>query len=116
MPPVKKRSTKPRARSVRTRRCVTLLVVDNEPIRAAAMAEYLAVEEAMGGAREQLESFQSGDLPAYERWEARVFGGMLTKLRETNAAIDEKRRLLEAINEEMYWSGCSEVDERARRV
>ncbi|MGV3530877.1 MAG: J domain-containing protein [Chthoniobacteraceae bacterium] len=88
---------------------MTLLVVDNEPIRTKAMAEYLAVEEEIGGAREQLESFQTGDLPAYERWEAKVFGGMLTKLRETNLAIDEKRRLLEAINEEMYWSGCSEV-------
>ena len=109
MPPVKKRSATTRARTVRTRRCVTLLVVDNEPIRTKAMAEYLAIEEEIGGAREQLESFQTGDLPAYERWEAKVFGGMLTKLRETNLAIDEKRRLLEAINEEMYWSGCSEV-------
>lgn len=86
-----------------------MMIVDNGPIREAALAEYLEVETEIATVRDQLEAFQTGDVPAYERWEAKVFGALLTQLRETNTAVDEKRRLLEAIDEEMFWSGCSVV-------
>ena len=74
-----------------------------------ALSEYLAIEEKLGAVREQIEAFRSGDLPAYERWEASVFGALLTQLRETNLAVQEKRQFLEEIEEEMVWSGCSEM-------
>lgn len=93
----------------RTRRGWSLLIIDNEPLRQGALSEYLSIEEKLGAVREQIEAFRSGDLPAYERWEASVFGALLTQLRETNLAVQEKRQFLEEIEAEMVWSGCSEI-------
>ncbi len=93
-----------------------LLLVDNAPIREAALADYHRVEKQVAQVRVKLEAFETGDLPAYQRWEARVLGPLLTELRTLMQAIDEKRSLLEAIEEEMYWTGCNQTTAYRRVV
>ena len=84
-----------------------LLIIDNGPIREATLAQYHLLEKKVMGLRAQLDAFESGDLPAYQRWEARTFGPLLTELRSMLQAIDEKQRLLAEIEDEMTWTGCS---------
>ncbi len=108
MPP-RKRPAFHTKQPARTRREWTLVIIDNEPLRQAALEQYLAAEEQLGTVREELETFQTGDVPAYERWEATVFGSLLTQLRETNLALQEKQRLASEVEEEMFFSGRSEV-------
>lgn len=84
-------------------------MIDNEPIRKQAVAEYQRIEEEISSAREQVEAFQSGDLPAYQRWEAQLFGPLLTDLRSAVQAIEEKRGILMEVEDEMFWGRCSPV-------
>ncbi|RZJ75079.1 MAG: hypothetical protein EOO45_06735 [Flavobacterium sp.] len=92
------RTTKPR----HTRGPWLLLVVDNEPIRREAVAEYQKLEEEINVAQELIEAFEGGDLPAYQRWESSLFGPLLTELRTTLQTIEEKRAILMEVEEEMF--------------
>ena len=37
------------------------------------------------------------------------YGALLTEIRETESAAAEKRRIVEAIEDEVMWSGCTQV-------
>jgi len=87
----------------------SIILVDEAPIRGAALAKYHKIEKEIARARDQIEAFEAGDLPAYGHWEARAFGPLLTELRSIEMAIEEKERLLEAIDDEIFWTGCSPV-------
>ena len=86
-----------------------LVVVDNEPIRSRALGEYWSAERRLEKARAELETFETNDIPAFNRWEARTFGALLTEIRETESAAAEKQRIVEAIEEEVMWSGCTQA-------
>ena len=103
------RPLSPRQWHQNRRRLGGLMVIDNEPIRQAALAIYRQLEAETGELRAQVERFETADRPAYERWEARTFGLLLTELREVSAALGEKHHILEEIDEEMYWSNCSRL-------
>lgn len=94
----------PRASHVRA-----LAVIDEVPIRREAMETYQRLETQIAQARAVLEAFETGDLPAYQRWEARAFGSLLTQIRELTLELQQKDLILHAIDEEMYWSGCTDV-------
>ncbi|CAN5293881.1 hypothetical protein BH20VER2_BH20VER2_17350 [soil metagenome] len=98
-----------RSRSGAPGRCC-LILIDEGPIRRAALAEYLKLEARGASLRAQIERFETVDRPAYERWEAATFGSLLTELREVRAALHQKLDLLEEIEEEMFWSGCSRLN------
>ncbi len=89
--------------------CRWLVLVDERPIRQAALAEYHTVEKQITKAREQLEAFELGDRPAYQRWEAKALGPLMTELRDCLQQLDQKALLAEEIEEEMFWSDCTEV-------
>lgn len=86
-----------------------LVVIDEEPIRREALADYSALEREAAVLRAQIERFEAVDCPAYERWDAKTFGPLLTELREVSASLGEKQRLLYAIEDEMLWSNCSRL-------
>jgi hypothetical protein len=86
-----------------------LVVIDNGPIRRRALDEYWSAERRLEKIRTELEVFETNDMPAFNRWEARTFGALLTEIRETESAAAEKRRIVEAIEEEVMWSGCTRV-------
>lgn len=99
----------PPPRRAAPRRSRTLLVIDNEPVRRAALAIYLKLENETAAVLRQIEAFQSGDLPAFQRWEAAVLGATLTELREIARKVEEKQLILEAIDDEVLWSGCTRL-------
>jgi hypothetical protein len=84
-------------------------VIDERPIRAAAFKAYEKVEKQVAKARDELEAFETRDLPAFTRWEAQVFGPLMTEIREVSSALEEKNHILQLIDEEMFWSNCSQV-------
>lgn len=86
-----------------------LLVIDDQPIRRRALDEYRSAERRLEKIRTELEVFETNDMPAFNRWEARTFGALLTEIRETESAAAEKRRIVEAIEDEVMWSGCTQV-------
>lgn len=98
---------RPPGRPGRFSKCRLLLVIDNEPIRQRAWKDYQAAEQNLLRLREEIEAFETRDLPAYHRWEASVFGPLLTEIREMETAAAEKRRLLAEIEDEALWTNCS---------
>jgi hypothetical protein len=86
-----------------------LLVIDDQPIRRRALDEYRSAERRLEKIRTELEVFETNDMPAFNQWEARTFGALLTEIRETESAAAEKRRIVEAIEDEVMWSGCTQV-------
>ena len=107
--PKKKKTPNPPQTPARKRGLRALVLIDEGPIRRAALADYLALEREAAKLRAQIERFETVDCPAYERWDARTFGPLLTELRDLGAALGEKRRVLDAIEDEVLWSGCSEL-------
>ena len=85
------------------------MAIDNGPIRRRALDEYWSAERRLEKIRTELEIFETNDMPAFNRWEARTFGALLTEIRETESAAVEKRRIVEAIEDEVMWSGCTQV-------
>jgi hypothetical protein len=92
-----------------------LVWVDESPIRDEELRSYRAVERELGELREALEVFETRDVPAFGEWEARTFGALLTEIRDLERGIADKTWFLEEIDDEMQWSGCSQV-EAYRRV
>ena len=111
--PKKKKPTRylglPPPKAPRRTRIRALVLIDDEPIRREALADYLALEREAATLRAQIERFETVDIPAYERWDATTFGPMLTELREVSAKLGEKQRVLYAIEDEMLWSNCSRI-------
>jgi hypothetical protein len=94
---------------------MALLVIDERPIRVAALKAYRRAEKQVGRARGKLGAFDTVDRPAFVRWEAQVFGPLMTELRQVTADLQEKNHLLALIKEERFWANCSRL-EAYRRV
>jgi hypothetical protein len=86
-----------------------IVAVDEGPIREEMLGEHQALETETSRLRTQMERFETADLPAYTRWEARVLGPLLTAIRETELEISRKRTILEAIEDEMFFMNVSEL-------
>lgn len=89
--------------------CRWLILIDDAPIREAAFRAYRKLEDQLGRVRREMEAYESGDLPAYQRWEAVTLGPLLSELRALAQEIDQKRNLLDAVADEQGWSGCSRL-------
>ena len=84
-----------------------LLVIDNEPIRRRALHEYQKIEKNVIRLRGDIEVFETRDRPEFHRWEATVFGPLLSEIREIESALAKKQHLLQAVEEEAFFSNCS---------
>lgn len=104
---VKKRRTK--AGASRVVSVSWLVVVDETPIRKKLLASYYKSEKAIERTRNEIDTFEGSDLPAYRRWEAACFGDLLSALRDTSTALQRKQEILDEVEEEMFYSGCSRV-------
>ena len=105
---MKKKKAPPRARQTVVTE-VRLVLVDEAPLRDTVMREHHHLEEQAAEVRVRIERFESADLPAYTRWEARVLGPLLTAIRDAEADLNKKRAILEAVEDEMFFSGCSKL-------
>jgi hypothetical protein len=85
------------------------VLVDETPLRDAVMRDHHRLEDQAAVVRAKIERFETADLPAYTRWESRVLGPLLTAIREAESAIAQKRNILEAIEDEQFFQGCSRL-------
>lgn len=88
---------------------LALLVIDERPIRKKAFKEYEKAERRVAKARDEIEAFETRDLPAFSRWEAQMFGQLMSELREVTTTLMERTHLLDLISAEMFWTRCSRV-------
>lgn len=88
---------------------LTIVVIDERPIRDAAFKAYQKVEKQVATASEQIEAFETRDLPAFYRWEAHTFGPLMSQLRDIGGLLEEKIHLLALIDEEVFWTRCTRV-------
>jgi hypothetical protein len=86
-----------------------IVLIDETPLRDAVMRDHHRLEEQAAVVRAKIERFETADLPAYTRWESRVLGPLLTAIREAESAIAQKRTILEAIEDEQFFQGCSRL-------
>jgi hypothetical protein len=108
------RSQKPSPKAAKPRRAkwtgsLALMLIDERPIRSAAIRSYEKAEKEAAKLRDQIEAFETGDLPAYSRWEAQVFGAVLSEIRELASQLETKQTILAQIEEERFWTNCSRV-------
>lgn len=82
-----------------------LIVIDQEPLRKSAASECSRAMAQLEKAREEWRRFDREDRPAFERWMAATFGGMLTKIREVEAKVGEKEMLVAEVEMEMMFGG-----------
>ncbi len=92
----------------------TLVIIDSSGIRNSAVADYRKVERSVENARRAVDTFQSADLSAFQRWEATHFGSLLTRLRELRTELERKEHILYLVEEEVYMKGCSKSRAYAR--
>jgi hypothetical protein len=82
-----------------------LVVIDQEPLRKHAATECSRALAQLEKARVEWRRFDREDRPAFERWMAATFGGMLTKIREVEAKVSEREMLIAQVEMEMMYGG-----------
>ena len=82
-----------------------LIVIDQEPLRKHAATECSRALAQLEKARAEWRRFDREDRPAFERWMAATFGGMLTKIREVEAKVGEREMLIAQVEMEMMYGG-----------
>ncbi len=94
---MKSRRTSPPRRGVKRSTCLAIILIDNRPIRHEAMRAYRKLEKDLEKAQRDKLHFEQVDLVAFQRWEAKLFGGLMTEIRETATEYDEIMSLLDDI-------------------
>src|SRR5271170_7902793 len=82
-----------------------LIVIDQEPLRKRAATECNRALAHLEKARAEWRRYDREDRPAFERWMAATFGGMLTKIREVEAKVSEREMLIAQVEMEMMFGG-----------
>lgn len=82
-----------------------MVVLEQEPLRGRAHRRCRRAMTAMEGLRARLHGFEREDQPAFARWRAGEFGPLLTRARELEGQIHERRLLIEEVQNEMRRAG-----------
>ena len=111
MPPrrLKRRQwTPPVARAPRNR-CRLLLVIDNRPLQDAAWKNLWRARQQLDKATKDLHRHEEVDEPAFRSWLGGTFPELVNTARELSLQVETKRRLVDAVSSEAYFSGRSEA-------
>jgi hypothetical protein len=84
-------------------------VIDNRPLQAAAWAELAHARKRLEKATHDLHRHEDTDEPAFRAWLAATFPQLVNTARDLVMQVETKRRLLEAISREAFFSGRSEA-------
>jgi hypothetical protein len=87
--------------------CRDLMIIDEEPIRGAAVKECRKAMRDLEKARKKLEDFERVDQPAFARWYNATFGAELSRIREWREKIERMERLIEEIESVRYGQRIS---------
>ncbi|MEP6955659.1 MAG: hypothetical protein ABI883_02450, partial [Chthoniobacterales bacterium] len=80
---------------------VTMVLIDQEPVRHAAGAECSAAMAELDATRGAWHRFEREDKPGFVRWRAREFGPLLSSLREIEVQIRDHETLVHEVEMEM---------------
>lgn len=106
---------KPAARRSLTReRRITW--IDQRPLRDHAHTECGKIMVRLETTRVEWRRYEAQDIPAFEKWKAQTFGALLSRIRETDAVIEEKERIIEEVEMEMMFGGSRSERAAYRRV
>ena len=78
-----------------------MVLVDQAPIRNAAVAECSDTFARLEDARVEWHRYEREDKPSFARWRAREFGALLSETREVEARIRERETLVHEVEMEM---------------
>jgi hypothetical protein len=95
-PTIPKRAAKRTPRGARE-----MIVIDQQPLRAAAAGECSTAMVRLEKARGAWHRFEREDKPAFGRWRAREFGPLLSQAREVEMRIRENEALVHEVEMEM---------------
>lgn len=90
------------------------ILIDGEPIRRAARQAHEKARAQLETIERQFAQFERQELPAYQRWMHLTFGPLITKLRETESAIESKEDILERVEAYQIWENMSPAYAYAR--
>jgi hypothetical protein len=90
------------------------MIIDAEPVRRAARMAHETMRSKMEVLEKQIKNFEQQELPAYQRWVFLNFGPLLTELRETNLAVENKEIILEKVEEYQVWENMSPIHAYAK--
>ncbi len=110
--PVRKKPA-PRRSFTRERR---IIWIDQRPLREHAHTECGKIMGRLEKTRLEWRRYEAQDVPAFEKWKAQTFGALLSRIRETDAAIDENERIIEEVELEMMFGGSRSERAAYRRV
>ena len=86
---------------------VSLVVLDDAPLKRAAWAELHAARKRQEKAARDLHRHEQTDRPAYDAWLHRTFPTLLTRLRELHAEVFAKAQRVEAAQAAAFFTGRS---------
>ncbi len=86
-----------------------LIRLDTRSIRKKAMVAHLKAERALTQLKEKLKRYHEQDIPGFRSWAHRTFGHLLTRQRELQQAMDEKRAFIFELHSVSSRYGLSEL-------
>ena len=105
--PVRSRAQPDPLRPVLSRR-KDLIRLNTRTLRKKALQAHQKAEKALAQLKDQLKRYHERDVPGFRSWVHRTFGNLLTRQRELQHALEEKRTLVYEIQEMADRYGLSE--------
>ncbi len=78
-----------------------IVCIDQQPLRARAAGDCRGLIARLECAREIWHRFERKDKPAFARWRAREFGGLLSRAREVETQVRDHQTLIHEVEMEM---------------
>ena len=90
-------------------RCRLLLVIDDRPLRAAAWTNLQRERKRLEKATRDLHRHEEIDEPEFRTWLGATFPELVNEARDLALRVETKRRLVDDVAREAYFSGRSEA-------
>ena len=88
-------------------RCRALLVIDNQPLQAAAWADLRRARKQLEKATRDLHRHEETDEPAFRAWISTAFPTLVSAIREIAQQVEAKSQIIEAVERESFITGRS---------
>ena len=86
-------------------RCRTLLVIDNQPLQAAAWVALRRARKQLEKATTDLHRHEEIDEPAFRAWISNTFATLVSAVRELAQQVEAKGHLIDAVERESFFTG-----------
>ena len=86
-------------------RCRILIVIDNQPLQAAAWADLRRARKQLEKATRDLHRHEEKDEPAFRAWISTAFPTLVSAIREIAQQAEAKRQIIDAVERESFFTG-----------